>query len=62
MDSVAKKGYDTIYPQNFVKPFSFNEEDDKQIQIAGGETCNTFYPGIRTISRGLNMMKAPGNI
>ena len=45
MDSVAKKGYDTVYPQNFVKPFSFNEEDDKQIQIAGGETCNTFYPG-----------------
>ena len=45
VDSVAKKGYDTVYPQNFVKPFSFNEEDDKQIQIAGGETCNTFYPG-----------------
>ena len=45
MDSVAKKGYDTVYPQKFVKPFSFNEEDDKQVQIAGGETCNTFYPG-----------------
>ena len=45
MDSVAKKGYATVYPQNFVKPFSFNEEDDKQVQIAGGETCNTFYPG-----------------
>lgn len=45
MDSVAKKGYDTVYPQDFVKPFIFNAEDDKQVQIAGGETCNTFYPG-----------------
>lgn len=45
MDSIEKKGYDTIYPDDFEKPFIFNEDDTKQVEIANGQLCNVFYPG-----------------
>ena len=45
MDSVASKGYPTVYPDNYQQPFTFNNDDTKEITIANGQTCLEFYPG-----------------
>ena len=45
MDSVASKGYPTVYPDNYQQPFTFNNDDTKEITIANGQTCLEFHPG-----------------
>ena len=45
MDSVASKGYPTVYPDNYQQPFTFNSDDTKEITFADGQTCLEFYPG-----------------
>jgi len=45
MDSVASKGYPTVYPDNYQQPFTYNNDDTKEITIASGQKCLEFYPG-----------------
>ena len=45
MESVASKGYPTGYPDNYQQPFTFNNDDTKDITIANGQTCLEFFPG-----------------
>jgi len=45
MDSAVSKGYPTVYPDNYQQPFTFNNDDTKDITIANGQTCLEFYPG-----------------
>jgi hypothetical protein len=45
MYSAISSGYDTTYKSDFVKPFTFNEDETKEVEISNGDVCNAFYPG-----------------
>lgn len=45
MDSVQIKGYETVYPNGFHKPFTFNPDETTETEAVGGQSCAVFYPG-----------------
>lgn len=45
-----KQGYSLTYGSSYVQPMTFNEDDDKEIQISGGQTCVKFTPGFKNNS------------
>lgn len=45
MESVKEKGYPTTYTSDYQPPFTFNKDDNKDIDITDGQSCNVFYPG-----------------